>query len=204
MKLTDRPSRRGDEAGLRGVTPSARATLSRALVWTAGLAGAVHAGFSLYWALGGRWLLETVGQWAVDLSTDEPLAAGLGLGLVAVGKLLAAGIPVAVTYGRMPRPRLWRAISWAGGLLLIVYGGINMVVASVVLTGIVRPQQGYDPQAMMGHAYLWDPLFFLWGTALVLSLWLSQKESSGLRSLADADATRYPRGRRDLGAQPRR
>lgn len=93
--------------------------MSRALTWTAGLAGAVHAGFSLYWALGGRWLSATVGQWAVDLSTEHPLAAGITLGLVAAVKLLAATIPVGVAYGRAPWPWLWRGISWAGGLLLM-------------------------------------------------------------------------------------
>lgn len=135
--------------------------MSRALVWAAGLAGAVHAGFSLYWAVGGRWLLATVGQWAVDLSTKAPLTAGIGLGIVAVVKLLAATIPVGVAYGRVPRPRLWRGISWVGGLLLVAYGGINTIVAQAVLAGMVRPEGGYDADAMMGHAYLWDPLFLL-------------------------------------------
>ena len=148
--------------------------MSRALVWTAGLAGLVHAGFSLYWALGGRWLLATVGQWAVDLSAEAPLAAGIALGLVAAAKLLGATIPIGVAYGRVPWPRLWRGISWAGGLLLVAYGGVNTIVALAVLAGAIRPEGGYDADSMMGHAYLWDPLFFLWGGTLVLSLWLSR------------------------------
>jgi hypothetical protein len=155
--------------------------VSLALVWTAGLAGAVHAGFSLYWALGGRWLLATVGQWAVDLSTDRPLAAGITLGLVAAVKLLGATIPVGVAYGRVPWPWLWRGISWAGGLLLVAYGGINTIVALAVLAGVIRPEGGYDADAMRGHAYLWDPLFFLWGGALLLSLWLSRQTLRAVR-----------------------
>jgi hypothetical protein len=152
--------------------------VSRALVWTAGLAGVVHAGFSLYWALGGRWLLATVGQWAVDLSTDAPLASGIALGLVAAAKFLGATIPIGVAYGRVPWPRLWRGISWAGGLLLVAYGGVNTIAALAVLAGAIRPEGGYDANAMMGHAFLWDPLFLLWGGALVVSLWLS-RESVG-------------------------
>lgn len=155
--------------------------MSRALVWTAGLAGVVHASFSLYWALGGRWLLATVGQWAVDLSTQAPLAAGIALGLVATAKLLGATIPVGVAYGRVPWPRFWRAISWAGGLLLVAYGGVNTVVAVAVLAGLIRPGDGYDRDAMIGHAYLWDPLFLLWGGALVLSLWLSRRHVAAAR-----------------------
>jgi hypothetical protein len=160
------------------VTPERKLSCSRSLVWLACIAGTVHAGFSLYWALGGQWLLATVGQWAVRLSGEAPLQAGLGLGIVAAVKLLAAAIPVAVAYGRMPRRRFWRAASWAGGLLLVVYGGVNIIVSGGVLGGVVRPAGGYDLNAMIGHAWLWDPLFFLWGTALVLSLWYSRRSST--------------------------
>ncbi|WP_309476784.1 DUF3995 domain-containing protein [Arthrobacter sp. ISL-95] len=137
----------------------------------------MHAGFSLYWALGGQWLLATVGPWAVQLSVQAPLEAGLVLGIVAVGKLLAATIPVVVAYERMPWQRFWRAVSWAGGLLLVMYGGVNTVISGAVLAGVIRPAEGYDLNAMIGHAWLWDPLFFLWGTALVLSLWYSRRIS---------------------------
>lgn len=45
-------------------------------------------------------------------------------------------------------------------------------MALAVIAGVIQPEGGYDADAMMGRAYLWDPLFVLWG-ALVLSLWLS-------------------------------
>lgn len=48
--------------------------------------GLIHAGFSLYWALGGSWLLDTVGLWAVDLTRTNPLAAFWGLLLIAAVK----------------------------------------------------------------------------------------------------------------------
>lgn len=141
----------------------------------------LHGGFSLYWALGGRWLLATVGQSAVALSAEDPLAAGIVLGFVATAKLLGATIPIGVAYGRAPWPRLWRGISWAGGLLLVVYGGVNTLVAVAVLAGVIRSPGGYDADAMMGHAYLWDPLFFLWGSALILSLMLSRGSVRAVR-----------------------
>lgn len=156
------------------VTPEKKLALSTFLVWVAGVAGTVHTGFSFYWALGGQWLLATVGQWALELSHDAPLEAGIALSAVAIVKLLAAVIPVGVAYGRIPWPRLWRAVSWAGGLLLVVYGGVNTVVSGAVLAGVVRPEGGYDVDAMIGHAWLWDPLFFAWGTALVLFLCYSR------------------------------
>ncbi|WP_368665738.1 DUF3995 domain-containing protein [Pseudarthrobacter sp. AG30] len=159
------------------VTLERNMSFSRSLAWLACIAGIVHAGFSLYWALGGRWLVATVGQWAVQLSVEAPIEAGLVLGLVGIGKLLAATIPVVVAYDRMPWRRFWRAVSWAGGLLLVSYGGVNTVVSSAVLGGLIHPSGGYDLNAMIGHAWLWDPLFLLWGTALVISLWTSRRSS---------------------------
>ncbi|WP_311379632.1 DUF3995 domain-containing protein [Arthrobacter sp. ISL-48] len=135
----------------------------------------MHAGFSLYWAFGGQHLLATVGKWAVELSAKAPLEAGLALGAVAIGKLVAAVIPVAVAYGRVPRPKFWRAVAWVGASLLVVYGGVNAVVSGAVLAGLIRPAGGYDVDAMIGHAWLWDPLFFVWGAALMLSLCYSRR-----------------------------
>ncbi len=63
---------------------------------------------------------------------------------------------------------------WAAA---VVYGGTNTVVSAAVLGGLIRPDGGFDPVAMRGHADLWDPLFLLWGSALVLSLWLSRQET---------------------------
>lgn len=101
----------------------------------------------MYWALGGRWLLATVGQWAVDLATGSPLAAGIVLALVAVAKLSDATIPIGVAYGRVPWPRFWRGVSSTGGLLLVAYGGVNTIVALAVLAGVVRAEGGYDADA---------------------------------------------------------
>jgi Protein of unknown function (DUF3995) len=131
--------------------------------------------------VGGRWLLATVGQWAVALSAQAPLTTGIVLGLVALVKLLAATVPIGVAYGKVPWRRFWRAISWAGGLLLVAYGGINIAVSAAVLGGLIRPEGGYDLDAMRGHAYLWDPLFFIWGSALVLSLWFSRRKTHPAR-----------------------
>lgn len=151
--------------------------LSRTLVWAACAAGAVHAAFSLYWAFGGRWLLATVGNWAVDSAAGAPLQAGLLLGTIGIGKLLAAAIPVAVIYGRIPWPRFWRAVCWMGGMFLVFYGAANTAAGAAVLTGVIRPADGYDAAAMIGHSLLWDPLFLIWGAALCLALWFSRRDA---------------------------
>lgn len=141
--------------------------------------GLIHAGFSLYWALGGTWLLDTVGQWAIQLGRDKPLAAFWGLLLIALVKAAAATLPLLNAGGHLPWPRLWRTLSWIGGPFLTLYGGVNMGVAWLVLFGGVSSGE-IDRRAMLGHAALWDPLFLLWGLALTGFLWLTRHQSSRL------------------------
>ncbi|SEI57505.1 Protein of unknown function [Deinococcus reticulitermitis] len=141
------------------------------------LLGLVHAAFSLSWALGGRWLVETVGQGPQDLLAASPLGAGPVLGLIAVFKAAAALIPVLNAGGRMPWPRLWRAVSWVGGSFLVLYGGVNSLAALAVLAGVIQVQSP-DRAGLIGHALLWDPLFFFWGLFLVQHLWLTRRPRS--------------------------
>ena len=134
----------------------------------------MHAGFSLYWALGGRWLLPTVGQWAVRLADDSPVAAGFGLGAIALVKVAGSVVPVLVEAGALPGRRWWRRAEAAGAALLVVYGLLNMVVAWAVLAGLITSASGYDHSAEIGHAALWDPLFFVWGACLAAGLILTR------------------------------
>lgn len=110
----------------------------------------------------------------MELRDGSPVAATLGLGAIALVKASAATVPVLVAYGRLPWPRLWRTVSWIGGCFLIAYGGLNVVVSGAVLSGVITPDGGFDRPAMIGHAFLWDPLFTLWGATLVASLALSR------------------------------
>lgn len=146
------------------------------LLVAAACAGLVHAAFSLYWALGGDWLLPTVGQWAVDAGNDAPLSAGLLLGGVAAVKAVVAVVPVLAVRGtvRLP-PRVWRPLGCVAAVVLTAYGALNSVVAWLVLGGVVRTADGFDHDAMRGHGYLWDPLFLLWGLLLGSGLFASRR-----------------------------
>ncbi|GAA5513324.1 hypothetical protein Dcar01_02057 [Deinococcus carri] len=153
-------------------------------VWIACLLGLIHAAFSLYWAGGGRWLLNTVGQWAVELGQQAPRQAFWLLLLIALFKAAAAIIPLLNTRGRLPWPRLWRGISWVGGIFLILYGGANTLTAWAVLAGVIRTES-FDRASLAGHAALWDPLFFLWGLFLTLHLFQTRRGNASSRSLFD-------------------
>ncbi|WP_238009478.1 DUF3995 domain-containing protein [Dactylosporangium sp. AC04546] len=136
------------------------------LLMGAAAAGLVHAGFSFYWALGGRWLLPTVGQWAVAYAREAPVTAGLLLIVVAAVKCAVAILPVLASRRKLARPAVWRGLAWLAAIVLTGYGALNSVVAWLVLGGALRPEGGFERQAMIGHAYLWDPLFLVWGLLL--------------------------------------
>jgi hypothetical protein len=146
--------------------PDPGARRGRSALVVAGALGTVHAGFSLYWGIGGTWLVATLGERMVTAF------AGLEWVLVPVGlaKLLAAWAPVLAADRDWPARPLTRTASWLGAIALLVWGGLNTVVGHLVLGGLIRPDGGYDRAGMIGHAYLWDPLFLLWGLALAVGL----------------------------------
>lgn len=145
------------------------------LLLAAGVAGGIHAAFSLYWAAGGRWLLDTVGTGAVELAAERPGAAAGILLAAAAAKGAGAIVPVLVerTGGGRVR-RLVRALSWAGGGCLLLYGTTVAAVAAAVLSGVISPDGPIDRRGLQGHAMLWDPLFALWGLLLLAGLWLTR------------------------------
>ena len=150
--------------------PSHGDRAARRAVMVAGVAGTLHALASLYWALGGTWLLATLGARVLEAF------AGLEWVLlpVAVVKLTGAWVPVVLHQRQWPHARFWRPVCWVGAGVLIAWGGSNTMVGQVVLAGVLQPEGGYDRAAMIGHAWLWDPLFLLWGAALAVGLWLSR------------------------------
>ena len=144
-------------------------TRARRYLWCAAGCGLVHAAFSLYWAAGGRWLLDTVGRWALDWTEEAPATATLALLAVAAIKVAGAVVPLLADRGRLPWSAGWRWVGRIGGVLLVGYGAVNMVGAWAVLLGLVQVDDP-DTPGLVGHAALWDPLFVAWGVFLVAGL----------------------------------
>ena len=140
----------------------------------AAVAGVAHALPSLYWALGGTALVSTLGAWAADWQREAPMQVMVLLLLIFVLKLAGALLPLANERGRLPAPRLWRGVSWAGAAVLMAYGAVNVVAALAALTGVVEAGPTMDTAALVGHAFLWDPLFLLWGLLLARGVWTSR------------------------------
>ena len=136
----------------------------------AAVLGGVHAAFSLYWAAGGRWLVATLGDRLLEQFADMVWVL-VPVGLV---KAAVAVVPLLLDRHGWPWRRPTRAVCWVGAGVLIAWGGINTVVGQLVLTGVVSPEGGYDRLGMIGHAWLWDPLFLVWGLALAAGMALSR------------------------------
>jgi len=140
----------------------------------AAVAGLLHAAVSAYWAAGGDWLLATLGTAIVERFADVRWV----LWVVAAVKVAAALGPLVLHRLGWPLRVLTRGACWAGAAVLVVWGGLNTVVGSLVLGGVIRPEGGYDRPGMLGHAFLWDPLFLVWGLSLAAGLLRSRARAS--------------------------
>ena len=145
----------------------------------AGLAvGLAYAAISVYWAAGGRSLLNTVG-----ISVSRPGQAGHLAALLAVWgaagvKAVAAVLPL-LAIGVWPRTangglrRLARVLTWIEAAILSGYGLVLTASGLLVQAGVIKATAHADRLALKWHAYLWDPWFLIWGIFVFLALWQS-------------------------------
>ncbi len=157
---------RGPSPMVDGGRASAASRWTRAALVAAAALGLVHAAFSLYWALGGDWLLVTLGARIVSDFGDQRWL----LFPVAAVKAVFAVLPVWLASRGWPWRLFSRLVCWLGAVVLAVWGGVNTVVGNLVLAGVVAPSGGFDRPGMIGHAWLWDPLFLAWGLLLAVGL----------------------------------
>jgi uncharacterized membrane protein len=85
---------------------------------------------------------------------------------VAVGLLALALVR---PWGRVI-PRRWLlAGSTAASVLLVGYGGLNVLVGALVLSGVIHPDGSVDRTALRWHVGVWDLWFLVWGILLALA-----------------------------------
>jgi hypothetical protein len=116
-----------------------RRSVRRAAWIAAGLAFA-SAGVSAYWTLGGAVLLDTVGG-AIQSLARKRSPEALALGATTVALKVAAGI-LAIGLARFDaggsRRRLLLLANGMASAVLFVWGGANVVVGALVLSGAIR------------------------------------------------------------------
>jgi hypothetical protein len=124
------------------------------------------AAVSLYWALGGTALLDTVGGAIEDLARERSAAALALISVIVVAKLLGGLLAL-----ELARRRRLLGVAMIGGALLALYGGVLVAVGALVLTGVIDPATPVDEHALRWHVFLWDLWFLLWGAALAYAGW---------------------------------
>lgn len=116
-------------------------------------------------------MLESLGADLIETFADSRwLLLPVGL-----AKIFAGLLPLMLERWGWPASHLSRSACWIGAIVLVFWGGANTIVGNLVLMRVITPEGGYDGPGMVGHAWLWDPLFLLWGASLVLALTLSRQ-----------------------------
>jgi len=158
-------------AGPGQPAPSSRATAATVSAYAAAAAAFAYALVSAYWALGGPALISTVGGYVTQLAhRGEAAAVLLTLGAAAAkaaGGLLA--LALVRPWGQVI-PRGWlRAGSAGASALLVVYGGLNVLLGALVLSGVIHPAGSVDRTALRWHVGVWDLWFLVWGILLAVA-----------------------------------
>jgi len=143
--------------------------------------GVLFAAVSAYWAVGGTWLLDTVGGSLERQARAGHASAVLVPAGAAAAKLVAALLPL-FALGRLSRPP-WRsrtrALAWVEAAVLTFYGLVYTSVGLLLQVGVVRAPAGSDLRALAWHTYLWDPWFLVWGLLVGAVLLRSRTARSG-------------------------
>jgi len=125
-------------------------TVGTVTAYAASIVAFAYALMSLYWALGGHGLVSTIGGYVEQFSRQGgilPVVIALAATLAKVaGGLLA--LALVRSWGRAV-PRRWLlAGSAVASALLVVYGGLNVLLGALVLSGVIYPDRRHGPDGV--------------------------------------------------------
>lgn len=151
-----------DSDGLNGLTAAG----------VAFLVGLPNAAVSVYWGLGGTWLLDTVGGFWEEQGRAGNPAVILAVWAALALKITAAVLPLLAVRG-LPSPAwnhiVW-VLAWVESAVLTIYGLVYTAGGLLVQADVIHASATDDRRALAWHAYLWDPWFLAWGLLVVAAL----------------------------------
>ena len=161
-------TRTGTAKGRSAAAASGWPAVGTVTAYAAAIVAFACALLSLYWALGGDAAGGYVGQFA-RRGGALPVLIALAATLAKVaGGLLA--LALVRPWGRMI-PRGWLLSGSAGvSALLVLYGGLNVLLGALVLSGVLHPAGSVDRTALGWHVGVWDLWFLVWGILLALAI----------------------------------
>ena len=151
----------GQDRGRPGPAASGPPALGTITAHAAAIAAFAYALLSLYWAVGGRGLVSTVGGYVAQFARRGG-AVPVVVALAATAAKVAGGLlalALVRPWGRVV-PRRW---------LLAGYGAVNVAAGALVLSGVIHPAGRVDRTALRWHAGVWDLWFLVWGILLALA-----------------------------------
>lgn len=128
------------------------------------IAGSLHSLATFYWAFGGNLGLATVGEWTIEFKENYGTKFLIVLLFVGVFKLSATWIPIILNF---KENKLISIIAYIGGTILFIYGSLNTISGWLKLLGVISVN---FKLSIIGQAFIWDPLFLLWGLGLLIFL----------------------------------
>jgi hypothetical protein len=166
-------ARTGIEDGQPVPAASGWSAKGTVMAYASAMAAFAYALMSLYWALGGHALVSTVGGYVEQFARRGgalPVLIAFAATLAKVaGGLLALALALARPW-RWVVPRGWLLAGSAGAsALLVVYGGLNVLLGALVLSGVIHPTGSVDRTALRWHVGVWDLWFLVWGILLALA-----------------------------------
>lgn len=167
-----------------GAEPASRSRRRWGAPEAAAFLAFASAAISLFWALGGTWLLDTVGGEMERYARERSAGALVLITVVVILKVVAGLLALALRPGarsRIPR-RLLLLSNGAASVILILWGGANVAAGGLVLADVVKPSATTDLHALHWHVFLWDLWFLVWGLALALALIAWRRRNGGAAS----------------------
>ncbi len=163
--------RTGVENGQSTPAASGWSAVGTVTAYAAAIVALAYSLMSLYWALGGHALVSTIGGYVEQFARRGgalPVLVALAATLAKVAGALLA-LALVRPWGRVV-PRGWLLIGSAGAsVLLVVYGGLNVLLGALVLSGVIHPTGSVDRTALRWHVGVWDLWFLVWGILLALA-----------------------------------
>ena len=123
--------------------------MGTATAYAAAIVAFAYALVSLYWALGGHALVSTVGGY-VEQFAKRGGALPVLVAVAATAAKVAGGLLALVRpWGRVV-PRGWLLAGSAGAsALLVVYGGVNVLLEALALSGAPDAVPGQDRRGLL-------------------------------------------------------
>ena len=156
------------------MTPAVPNQLPR---WVVGVAYAaccwafVFAALSVYWALGGAALSDSISPAIVQLARAHVPWVIAALWISAILKVFSGFVALALVqpWGKMVPRWILLILAWGAGTLFFVHGGLFFVVGVLALSGTI----GVSTSETLLHWYtfLWGPWWLIGGILFLLAAW---------------------------------